>query len=89
MVTFIDIIRTIFLWELKKLYRVLDYDIFIPAIKLYKDGMWASLKIKLGLCLLFHYAQDYRKRKILPHLPLRGYGSSEYKVVGESINILI
>ena len=69
MVAFRGIIRTIFLWEMKKLYRVLDYDIFIPAIKLYKDGMWASLKIKLGLCLLFHYVQDYRKRKYTPSPP--------------------
>ena len=42
---------------------------FIPAIKLYKDGMWASIKIKLGLCLLFHYAQDYRKRRYTPLPP--------------------
>ena len=42
---------------------------FIPAIKLYKDGMWASLKIKRGLCLWFHYAQDYRKRRYTPLPP--------------------
>ena len=29
------------------------------------------------------------REDILPDLPLRGYVSSEYKVVGESINILI
>lgn len=88
MVTFRGIIRTIVLWELKKLYRVLDYDIFIPAIKLYKDGMWASLKIKLGLsCFIIHKITG--RENTLPHLPLRGYASSEYKVVVEPVNILI